>query len=213
MPKTFLISLLLSILTITISINSYAWLPRYDLYNFFDDFNEKELDGRLWVFHNGNGSLKGDYYINGSCISLNAPFNGVSYIEHSYVTYWPSGVRYGAWKGSIEFSFKLNNYPENGFIQIAKMDGGFLGVLRGKIIYYDEVNNQEYTLEVSVNDGFHKFMIVYGKGGREIYWDGEFKAFVLGSDRFTYVILGHSQVGASNGGSISFDWVQSRVEF
>jgi hypothetical protein len=212
----FIIVFLIGILTIALSLNASLWLPSYDPHTFTEDFSDPILNSNLWSFvpaNQDNNASKGTYSIQDSEITLNAPTGGVSFLKHSYVTFWPSGVNYGAWMGSIEFSVRFNNLSDNSVsLKLARIDGGWVGIVNSHIVYHDEIGGTGYALQSSIDNNWHSFKIRYGYAGREVYWDRRLAASVHTVERFTYLILGHSEAERFGGGSASFALVKSYVE-
>ncbi len=212
----FIIVFLIGIVTITLSLNVSRWLPSYDPNTFTENFSDPILNLNLWRFvgeYPNTDAPKGTYSIQNSEITLNAPPGGVSFLRHSYVTFWPSGVNSGAWMGSIEFSVRLNNLSDKkASLKLARIDGGWAGVVNSQLIYYDEVGGTGYSLQNSIDSNWHSFKIHFGYSGREVYWDGRFVASIPNVQTFTYLILGHADSERSVGGSASFAWVKSNVE-
>ena len=212
----FVITILIGGGVIAVSLNSSLWLPPYDPYSFTEDFSGPTLNTNLWRFvasYPSSESPEGTYSIKDSEITLNAATGGISFLEHSYVTFWPSGVNSGAWMGSIEFSVRFNNLSDKSIsLKLARIDGGWVGIVNSQITYQDEAGGTGYTLQSDIDNNWHSFKIRYGHAGREVYWDRRLAASIHTVERFTYLILGYSDTERFGGGSASFGLVKSYVE-
>lgn len=211
----FVLSTVGGSLMLATSLVSYMFLPAYDPVNLFDDFTGHTVDSRLWVFVgalSGSKAPPGTFHVEDSVITLISHVGGVSFLNHSFVTYWPSGVKYGAWKGYIEFSVRFNGFSAgSNSIKIARTDGGWLGIAAHQFVYHDEASygSSIYVLQPRIDNDWHTFRICFRDDGRWIHWDGALALRISTVTRFTHVSLGHTDPDWGSGGALSFDWFRS----
>lgn len=209
-------SVLMGILTIEASLYAGVLLPSYDPFSFSDDFVGPRLDSNHWTFIGSNlpaDDREGTYAIQDSIVTLHSTLGGVAYLKHSFETFWPSGVKYGSWKGSISFNLRFDNLSVGSHaLQLAAIDGGRVEVVENKFSFYDEATGTQHVLQSTLDNEWHLFEICFENNGRRIYWDNELVLSIPSINRFTYVVLGNTELDDSAGGCVSFDWFTSRVD-
>jgi hypothetical protein len=214
----FAFSMVAGILLIAASLNSGAMLPPYDPYSFFEDFSGPVLNPNLWTFTNVQTGLvdrESNYSIQNSEITLNSAVGGFSFLNHSFVTNW-WGQSAEAWTGYIEFRVRFDDFAAGAHnLTIARIDGGSVGVNNSQFVYYNENATDGfvdvYTLQSGIDKNWHVFTINFSNDGRKVYWDGQLRFSSPVVKRFRLILLGNSVADTVSGGSLSFDWVKTKV--